>query len=728
MLRIHIGHHFFGAGNIGDDLILAGFLSVIGAEPALRLTCCCPHDITSQRRRFPAIEWLDYTPASRRDAIAGADGWLGLGGSPFQSDDSDWFTEHLLQEQALCGEHRVPMWFLGVGVNNEEVFERAAVRGLIDGARGIWARDAGSLRLLRRHASTSANLALGSDLAHCYLETHRPRPVEGTMGLCLHLTAALAGQIAAFESSLESMSQWDLQWLVQEVRHLPYSETATLASLSPRWQAALRPRVPNYASADVAELLSSWPGCAAALSARYHATLVHAWSGARVGVIAINDKLRSVAEDLDLPLFETMASLAFPSAEARLRRVPETVLLDRAARARASVGEWLAAVRADRAGATEVAGRMRGSDERAPGHVLMICGDSLGDMVLRAPLCRALLDAGHRLTVAARTHTLPLLPYIDGRIEPLAIDFDPYRAGPMPSYRDAIAQFIARVADIAPDTVLSTSFNRTIADDAALASAATARRVGVGPGLDAVVDLDAIFPGRAWPVALASRFSTVVPVERDWHEAAKHAALLSGAFGIDVVPYVPQLRMADDELERARSVLTSFGFEPGYFAVCCPVGGANVQIKAVPDALTQAVLRDLATHAGLPTLLVGIESERDRLQALAEACRACGADVRVWIGQSAQVGTLLGLIALARFYFGGDTGPMHMAAALGVPVAVVMGGGTYPRFLPVAARRFVAVHLMDCFGCGWGCAFERTVCLESISADAVIAGVRSLLR
>ena len=35
-LRLHIGHHFFGAGNVGDDLMLAGFLvGITGAAAPL---------------------------------------------------------------------------------------------------------------------------------------------------------------------------------------------------------------------------------------------------------------------------------------------------------------------------------------------------------------------------------------------------------------------------------------------------------------------------------------------------------------------------------------------------------------------------------------------------------------------------------------------------------------------------------------------------------------------
>ena len=62
------------------------------------------------------------------------------------------------------------------------------------------------------------------------------------------------------------------------------------------------------------------------------------------------------------------------------------------------------------------------------------------------------------------------------------------------------------------------------------------------------------------------------------------------------------------------------------------------------------------------------------------------------------------LLGEARLYLGNDTGAMHLAAALGVPVTAVFGGGTWPRFVPAAVCGEAVVHPLPCFGCGWDCA------------------------
>jgi hypothetical protein len=61
-LRIHIGHHFFGAGNIGDDLMIAGFLDALNScQRDFTLSCAIPFDTGSQGIRFPEVNWLAFT-------------------------------------------------------------------------------------------------------------------------------------------------------------------------------------------------------------------------------------------------------------------------------------------------------------------------------------------------------------------------------------------------------------------------------------------------------------------------------------------------------------------------------------------------------------------------------------------------------------------------------------------------------------------------------------------
>src|SRR5688572_19983108 len=108
--RFHIGHHFFGSGNVGDDLMLAGFLQGVAGAAPVRTSCASPF-AAGQRKRFPQVQWADYSPQSRAAAVEACDAWVGVGGTPFQVVVGTWFLDHLAEEVALCRRYGKPMFF-----------------------------------------------------------------------------------------------------------------------------------------------------------------------------------------------------------------------------------------------------------------------------------------------------------------------------------------------------------------------------------------------------------------------------------------------------------------------------------------------------------------------------------------------------------------------------------------------------------------------------------------
>lgn len=726
MPTIHIGHHYFGAGNAGDDLMLAGFFTCLGESARhLRFTCCCPHDLVSQRKRFPQVEWLRYTPGWRRAAIANADSWLGLGGTPFQSDTGPWFIDHLVEEAALCNEFNVPMHYLDVGVNNESVLQSSHVRNLVAHASHIWPRDLRSERLIQCVPGAAGKVSPGADLSHAFLAAWTARRDSDSLGLCLNLNETLARDLQVLGRFCIGQQGRTLCWLVQETRALPYTELELYAQLSPAARALVTIGMADYDAPTAAAILAPWPACGTLISSRYHATVVHAWAGSRIGIIAVNDKLRGLAEDLALPAAENLSEAVSPHFHAHLPVVPPAILQKRMRSAHVSVTAWHQAVL--QRPLRTVVRKVLSPPRTQPMHIGILCGDSLGDLVLRQPMCRALLDNGYRVTIAAKDDCIGLLPHMDSRLEHVAIDVDPYHMTDPIEYPHALLRFIKRLDALDIDVILCPLYNRTILDEAVLTCLPHLIRMGFVSGVRAVLPTEDVLRRLGWGMDHSNLFSVAIPVAREWHETDKYAALLAQGFGIRSVLGAPVLIPTCKAGADAQQVLRQMGLIAGGFAVACPIGASNVAIKAVPDPITAAVAHYLSSEARLPLLLVGIDRERARLEQARQACNAAGADARVWIGTGAQLDCLLGLIACARLYFGSDSGPMHMAAALGVPVAAVFGGGTYPRFLPKAQWAYVAVNERDCFGCNWNCKYGRPLCIQSLQAEEVVEGVRRLV-
>jgi ADP-heptose:LPS heptosyltransferase len=68
-----------------------------------------------------------------------------------------------------------------------------------------------------------------------------------------------------------------------------------------------------------------------------------------------------------------------------------------------------------------------------------------------------------------------------------------------------------------------------------------------------------------------------------------------------------------------------------------------------------------------------------------------------------------------------DTGLAHLASLVSPRVIVILGGGTFSRFLPWpgATNQFVLFHGLDCFDCDWVCKFAEKECHLLVRPSAV---------
>jgi hypothetical protein len=222
-MHLHIGHTFFGAGNIGDDLVLAGFLEgIAGARPGLRLTCATPFDIASQRRRFPEIEWWQDTDASRGSLIKACDAWIGLGASILQPIDDSWLLPDQLRQIEDCRRFGKPVFFAGISAAHRTDTDKAEVRLLLDAADHIWTRDSLSTASLKRMGFD--RVTTGADFSHLALRKFTfPTPPKRTAFVC-NFERGSDYSIALLADLVDAVTPPEAAWLVQEVRRLPGSE------------------------------------------------------------------------------------------------------------------------------------------------------------------------------------------------------------------------------------------------------------------------------------------------------------------------------------------------------------------------------------------------------------------------------------------------------------------------------------------------------------------------
>lgn len=301
-MRIHLGHHFYGAGNLGDDFMLAGFFAAMRLiAPHASFSCAVPFALDPLRARFPQVEWLPCDAPARAQAIGACDAWLGLGGSPFQHALSRWFLDHLVEETTVCERARKPMFFLGIGVQNRAELAAREVRHIAARAAGIWTRDPASAELLNSLPAPPP-VEAAADLAHLFFRENPPPPAApGRVSLVANFDyAGWPGRAPALRA-LDALGPRERIWLAQESRDLPGAERALFAELPApeqhRWQLV----APDLPGRPLGRAFERWPSGEWLLTARYHAALAGAWAHSKIVVIAINEKLRAAARELHCP-------------------------------------------------------------------------------------------------------------------------------------------------------------------------------------------------------------------------------------------------------------------------------------------------------------------------------------------------------------------------------------------------------------------------------------------
>jgi lipopolysaccharide heptosyltransferase I len=150
------------------------------------------------------------------------------------------------------------------------------------------------------------------------------------------------------------------------------------------------------------------------------------------------------------------------------------------------------------------------------------------------------------------------------------------------------------------------------------------------------------------------------------------------------------------------------------------------ETKNWPAARFVEVARALRAQTGAHFFLVGAPEDRAVCGTIAAALGAAAVDLS---GQTSliELGSVMQAMDLALTV---DSGPMHIAAAVGVPVLALFGPTDPRRTGPYGAQhRVVSAPVADCAICFRArCRRGDLACMARITPDLVIAAAREMLR
>lgn len=217
----------------------------------------------------------------------------------------------------------------------------------------------------------------------------------------------------------------------------------------------------------------------------------------------------------------------------------------------------------------------------------------------------------------------------------------------------------------------------------------------------------------AWP-------SNVRLIDRRPNVHAVHRYLaFARALGAGDGPVKFPLQIEETYRQAARRLLSAAGWKGEPLAAIH--AGAGRASKVWPAERFGLVAARLAGD-GFLSLLVGAKGDLPLAERVIES-----AGVRMLnLVNRTSLRELAALFLQCRLAIGNDSGPIHLAAALGLPVAAIFGSSNPAHSTPYGDGNRCLQANLPCRPCqDWKC--RQPVCLEAIRPEEVVGAVRELL-
>jgi len=216
-----------------------------------------------------------------------------------------------------------------------------------------------------------------------------------------------------------------------------------------------------------------------------------------------------------------------------------------------------------------------------------------------------------------------------------------------------------------------------------------------------------------------------VPIPRPPQRRAPHMTVyylnLLAPWHIPGDPKAVQVVVTTEEREAARKRLLAWGVDPAVERLIgVNPGAAYGSAKQWPAPRVTELARRLVRD-GARVLVIGSRSERALGRAIAEGLQPAAINAA---GET-TVREAMALMTWCRRMVTNDSGPMHLAAALGVPVTAVFGPTDARVTGPVGRSATVIQRDVECAPCRYReCPIDHA-CMSAVSVDEVYGSAHS---
>lgn len=205
------------------------------------------------------------------------------------------------------------------------------------------------------------------------------------------------------------------------------------------------------------------------------------------------------------------------------------------------------------------------------------------------------------------------------------------------------------------------------------------------------------------------------------HEVQYYRNLLRH-FGICGTVGTPFLYVTPEEEHEAALFLAEQGINTGQPLLGINAGASFGSAKRwCPERFAQ-VAGQLSQEWGARIILFGGPDEQDIVTIIADNLDGNCLN----LAGKTSVRRLMALIKRCSFFITNDSGPMHIAAAFGVPLVAVFGPTDHSGTSPFTDRAIIVRKQSDCAPCKLRQCPTDHHCMTDISADDVLVAARTL--
>ncbi len=191
---------------------------------------------------------------------------------------------------------------------------------------------------------------------------------------------------------------------------------------------------------------------------------------------------------------------------------------------------------------------------------------------------------------------------------------------------------------------------------------------------------------------------------------------------------VPEIDITDDEVEAALEIIRKAGFA-GRTLVGAAPGASYGPAKMWPEQSFSSVFEHMNSAGGLnavPVIFGGYD-DQPAAKSLSDKLTKAGVKNLNLAGET-NLTEFMALASLMKVFISNDSGPMHVAAALGTPTVGIFGSTEPAHTGPVGRCVKIVRKPIDCSPCfKRKCPYGHYKCLKSITPEDVYGAAKALL-